>query len=247
MCVNGGPTAAGTGVTADRVWAGPSAIGFPREGGELQVGSENGVQFTSYTIDYDAAQATFVIPAGAWAQGSAHEIDEPVVSQQTWGHNVASIPASDPLTSFQAAAYMNGVYQEILSASVTLNNNLYADKFQLGDKFRAGIPEGLRTVECSLNAEFDDLILYRKFTAGREFELEIRAVQDNEAIDTNVANDPVYASKTLFMPKVKLTGTTPNIGGPDQVLIDHPGVCLRDNTRDINELVIIYVNTTAQI
>lgn len=238
----------GTAIVADRIWHGPAAVGFPRNGGELQVGSENGISFSSYTIDYDLGTATLVVAASEWNQGSAHEIDEPVVSQQTWGHDVDPIPDSNPLSSFQAAAYMDGVFQEILSASVSLNNNLYADKFQLGDKFRAGIPEGIRVVECSLNAEFDDLILYRKFTAGRAFELEIIAVQDDEAIGgTGASADKVYASKTVFLPHVELTGTTPNIGGPDQILIDHPGVCLRDETRDINEMVVIFVNETAQI
>jgi len=247
MRVDGVVVAGTAAVTADRVWVGPSAIGFPREGGILQVGSENGVAFSSYTIDYDTALATFIVDPVEWNRGSAHELAEPVVSQQTWGHNVALPTDTDPLSSYQAAAYMNGVYQEVLSATVTLNNNLNTDKFQIGARFRAGVPEGMRSVECTLNAEFDDLILYRKYIDHNGFELEIRAVQDSEPINTAILVDPVYASKTLFMPKVELTGTTPNIGGPDQILIDHPGVCMRDTVRDINELVVIFVNESPSV
>lgn len=223
-------------------------IGFA-PAGTVQVGAENDITYTSITIDpvSETAQLNGVPATGAASLSVAHSAGEPVVPQVSWD-TPADPPTTDPLSSFQAAVYIDGVAQEVLSATFTLNNNLYADKFQLGDRYRAGLPEQQRTVEGSINVEFDDMILYHKYINGTEAFFEIRCVDDSERIDTSAAaGREVYRQKHCIFPVIKYTGTTPQIGGPDQITHDMPFTGLRDIANDMNELGIIFVNTDSSI
>jgi len=236
----------GAGPLAQRVYTGPGIVGFGKSG-TIQVGSENEITYSGTEVSITAGTAK-LLTVSNWASGSTHAIDEPVAPQVTWGSDVAEPTATDPLSSFQAAVYIDGVAQEVLSATWTLNNNLFTDKYQLGDRFRAGLPEQQRTVEGSLNVEFDDMILYHKYVNGTAAFLEIRCVDDGYQIDDSApAGFEVYGQKHCILPNIEYTGTTPQIGGPDQITHDMPFTALIDSTNDMNEIAVIFVNDRATI
>lgn len=220
----------------------PQAIGFNPNGGTIQIGDENDITYTAIS---SYSPLTLTLPAtGAGATTVTHAVDEPVVPQVSWGE-LNDPPATDILSSFQSAVYMDSSAQEVLNGSFTLNNNLYTDKFQLGDKFRAGLPEQQRSVEGLIHVEFDDLILYHKFINGTEAYLEFRCVDESETIGDNgsdTTND-VYRQAHYILPRIKFTGTTPQIGGPEIIEHDMNFVALQDPTNNHNELIAIFVNT----
>ena len=224
-------------------------IGFNPAGSTIQIESENEITYTGVNA-YNGV-ITGIPGSGTGSITVDHAVDVPVVPQLSWGTPTAP-PETDPLSSFQAAIYVDGVAQEVLSATFTLNNNLFADKFQLGDRFRAGLPEQQRTVEGSLNVEFDDVILYKKYINGVAAFFEIRCIDDSArldslAVDTAPAAHWVYGQKHCILPNIEYTGTTPQIGGPDQITHDLPFTALRDVPNDMNELAIIFVNANPTI
>jgi len=233
---------AGTGPIGQRLYLGPGIIGFNKVG-EVQVGSENEIAYDGTEVSITAGTAKLKNITN-WASDSDHAAGEPVAVQGHWD-DPADPPTTDPLSSFQAAVYLDGVAQEVLSGSWTLNNNLFADKFQLGDRFRAGLPEQLRTVEGVLNVEFDDEILYHKYINATSAYLEFRSVDEGEVI--NGAGNDVYRQKHVLFPNIEFTGTTPQIGGPDQITHDMNFTALVDQENSMNEVVVILVNTVATI
>lgn len=220
-----------------------AVIGFDKTGGTIQIGDENGIAYTSYTYSTVTGLATFTVGAGEIDY--AHAEGEPVGAQVAWDDPVDP-PSTDMLTSFQAGIYIDGSWEEVLSGNWTLNNNLYPDKFQMGERFRAGLPEQQRTVEGLIHVEFDNLILYHKFINGTEAFLEIRAVDESESIATpagDTAGYTVYRQKHTLFPRIKFTGTTPQIGGPEMIEHDMNYTALRDPDNDMNEVAVIFVNS----
>ncbi len=225
-------------------------IGFNFAGGTVQMESENDITYTGY----NAYSGIFsgVPAAGAGEISYDHLATLPVAPQVTWGTAVAEPPDLNPLTSFKAAVYINGVANEVLTASWTLNNNLFADKFQLGDRFRAGLPEQQRTVEGSITVEFDDMILYNNYVDGAKGYLEIRCIEDDNRIDSQGAQTAptghwVYSQEHCIFPKIYYSGTTPQIGGPEQITHDMPFQAYVDNSITMNEMAVIFVNERASI
>ena len=223
-----------------RVSVASQIIGFDPAGGTIQVGTESGITYDSYV----ASTGVFTLTDGQEIVVT-HEIDEPVVPQVVWHQDEVTAPVVDPLSSFQAGVYIDGTFQEVLGGSVTLNNNHNTDKYQLGSRFRAGLPEQRRTVEGSLNIEFDDMILYRKFVNGTPAFLEFRCVDDSETIGTNgtTTADDVYRQKHVLLPNIEFTGSTPNVEGEEMITYDMPFTALRDVANNMNEMAVIFVNT----
>jgi len=220
----------------------PQIIGFDNAGGTFQLEDENDLVYGG--VNVGAGQLTGIPAAGEGSISEAHPVDVPVVGQDSWGD--PNPPAqTDMLSSFQAAVYIDGSAQEVLSGNWNLNNNLYTDKFQLGDRYRAGLPEQQRTVEGLIHVEFDDLILYKKYIEGTPAFLEFRSVDDSEVIGTDgvgTTND-VYAQKHVILPHIEYTGTTPVIGGPEIIEHDMNFTALQDEENNINEIAVIFVNT----
>jgi len=217
--------------------AGTQIVGFPLAGGTIQIGAENGITYTAYT----PSTGVFTGVSGITI---AHKANEPIVGQIPWG-TVVVPPTTKPLSSFQAAVYVTDetgalAVQEVLSGSWTLNNNLYTDKYQLGDRFRAGLPEQQRTVEGLIHVEFDNLRLYHKFINGTSHRLEFRSVDDSETINTS--GNTVYRQFHVLFSKIEFTGTTPQIGGPEMIEHDQNFTALRDLDYNVNEVVAIFVN-----
>ena len=229
----------------ERAYLGPSVVGF-KSAGVLQIGDENGVTYTGYTYDTATSLMTITgIPAsGAASIQYAHAENEPVGTQVAWD-TPADPPATDMLTSFQAGMYLDGAWLEVMSGNWTINNNLNADKYQMGSRTRAGLPEQQRTVEGLIHVEFDNLILYHKFINGTAAFLEVRAIDDTEVISGvgTPAGSEVYRQMHVLFPNIKYTGTTPQIGGPEMIEHDMNFTALQDTTNNMNEMAVIFVNT----
>lgn len=208
----------------------------------LQIEGENDITYTAYTINANGSAVIYGIPAsGTGAITRSHPANVPIAPQSTAAESLLTPTTQEPLISFQAGMYMNSVFQEVLSASYTLNNNLFADKYQLGDRFRAQIPEQKREVTGTLSTEFDDLVLYRKFVNSVAVELEIRTVDDGAF--GLIGSTGVYRQKHIIFTKVKYSGTTPLIGGPDVIKVDGPFQAFYDTADDEPEMIMIIVNS----
>ena len=148
----------------------------------------------------------------------------------------AAIPDVPPYSYFEGQGYQYSGYVrdadsygvgdqefEIVNATFTLDNGLFTDKFVLGSRFRAMLPEQQRNVTGTLTFEFDNLLQYRKFYDGTEFAFDIRLVsQDTQSgwFDGGTENLPY--SSVFYFAKCKYNGTTPNADGPDLIITDFP-------------------------
>jgi len=149
-----------------------------------------------------------------------------------------------PLSSFEIAVYMNGYFEEVLSASLSLNNNLDTDKFFLGDRFRAFAVEGRTEIDGTLGMEFDDGKHYVKFLNGEYFTLEIKCI--NEDDESLIGNFQVPSQAYFFLPRCKFSGDTPNIDGPEIINHDMPFMATVDDKYRTTDLVVILVNAEGQ-
>lgn len=208
---------------------------------KLQVEDDNDVTYTGITINANGTAVLFGIPtSGTGSIPHSHAVGVPVAPASTAAESTLTPPSTEPLVSFQAGFYLDSSFQEALSVNYTLNNNLFADKFQLGDRFRAQIPEQRREVTGSVSIEFDNLIMYRKFVNSTATELEIRIVDDS--VTGQIGSTGVYRQKNHIFPKCKFEGTTPTAGGPDVINMDMPFQAIYDTTDDEPEMILILVN-----
>lgn len=214
---------------------------------KLQIEGENDITYTAIALGPSSTAFINGIPANGagsitLAHGSATSY-VPIAPQSSAAQNALTPTSQEPLTSFQAAMYVDGVFNEILNASFSVNNNLFTGKFQLGDRYRAQLPEQLREVTGSITVEFDDLVMYRKFVNSTDTELEIRCVDDGT--DGQIGATGVYRQKHIIFPKVKFTGNTPVIGGPDVITMDMAFQSFYDTDDDEPEIIMILVNNIA--
>lgn len=232
----------GTGIAGFRQRnAGGTMLGTPTY--TLQVEGENDITYVGYSLALNGGAVIFGIPpTGAGSITKAHAVDMPIAPQISAAETVLVPPTTDPLTSFQAGVYAANVYQEVLSATWTLNNNLFDGKFQLGDRYRAMAPEQRREVTGSMNMEFDDLVMYTRYTNSKAIQLEFRVVDDGA--NGQIGTTGVYRQIHYIFPKIKLTGTTPNAGGPDVITYDGPFQAMYDIEDDEPEVIMIIVNSS---
>jgi hypothetical protein len=157
----------------------------------------------------------------------------------------ATYAAAEPFTGFQGAVTIDGVASGIMSCNFTLTNNLYGDKFELGDRQRAALIEQRRTTEGTLNMEFDNLDFYRRFVNGVSGNLII-ALTSDQYCD---ANHGTKMSMTLRFPNIKFSGSTPVLGGPDIITTDFPFTALYDDVSSpaVPDLRITLVNSQPYI
>jgi hypothetical protein len=153
-----------------------------------------------------------------------------------------SYEAEDPFTGFQGAVTLDGSSQGVMGASFTLTNNLYGEKYELGDRQRAALVAQRRTVEGSLTLEFDDLDMYRKFVNGVAGDINIVLTSD-EYINSSTTKH----SLAIRMPEIKFSGTTPTVGGEDIIVTDFPFNSLYDDSAGIPDLRLTLTNGQAYI
>ncbi len=106
-----------------------------------------------------------------------------------------------------------------LVASVTLNlaNNLNA-VYTLGSNSKADISEGRSNLTGSLSALFQDLTLLNKWLDKTPSSLDLR-IPD--------ADGNQYR---IYIPNIEFSGSTPQVGGENEIMLDMPFQALLDET-----------------
>ena len=215
---------------------------FPASG-QITLGERTGITYTTKEVDHLGSSKTRL--SGIPATGDA-AIDRPHVKGENVDCRSSNLVSgfieslSDPLTSFESMVYIDGYFEEVLSGSITLNNNLNTDKFGLGSRNRLQIVEEDAVVEASLNMEFDDGKFYTKFKEGTYFALEFKCI--SEADESEIGNTGVLEQGYYLVPKCKFSGNTPFIEGKSYITHDMPMQCIVDDENDTTDLVIILVN-----
>ena len=150
--------------------------------------------------------------------------------------------SEDPFTGFQGAVTLDDSAQGVMGINFTLTNNLYGEKYELGDRQRAALVAQKRTVEGSMMLEFDDLDMYRKFVNGVAGDINITLTSD-EYINSSTTKFAL----AIRMPEIKFSGTTPTVGGEDIITTDFPFNSLYDDTAGIPDLRITLTNGQSYI
>jgi len=153
----------------------------------------------------------------------------------------------DPFSGFEGALTLDGATEDIMGWSCTLNNNLFGEKYHLGERTRAKLPEQKRNVEGVVNVEFDDLDLYRKFLNGTAANLVMIFTSATYISTTALGNSPSQYSLTIRQPDIEFNGSTPVIADEGIILTDMPYVALWDDANDIPELRITVVSNIPYI
>lgn len=212
----------------------------------ISIGEERDIIYTTLTDNLDGTVTLGGIPSTGDGSISRHHLKKDNVDLRTslTNENIVANPVyrsnQSPLTSFESLLCLDGYFEEVLSASVNINNNLNGDKFGLGQRERFGIVEEQRTVDGSLNVEFDDGKLYKKFQEGEFFSQEFRCV--SEADDSEIGSSDIFHQVYVFLPKCKFNGTTPNVADTSYIQVDMPFSAIYDDDYDTAEVVIIMVN-----
>jgi len=159
----------------------------------------------------------------------------------------ASYPTLDPFAGFDGALTVDGSSQPIMGWNCTLNNNLYGEKYHLGYRTRASLPEQKRSVEGSVNVEFDNLDLYRRFVNGTAGNLVMTFTSDTYISDTILGNSLTQYSLAIRQPNIEFNGTTPTIADEGIITVDMPYVAMYDDVNNIPELRLTIVNSLAYL
>jgi len=125
----------------------------------------------------------------------------------------------------------------IMGLSSTITNNLFGDKYELGDRQRAALKEQQMAVEGTVTLEFDNLDLYRKFINGTAMDLDFTFTSDEYINDSTTK----YSAIVTYA-NAKFSGTTPVAGGPEIITTDFPFVGLYDDTLGCSMQVVLTNN-----
>lgn len=216
---------------------------FPNSG-VLTIGEETGMTYSAVT---DNGNGTYTLTmadtnvANVTAIQRAHFIGENVDSRTSTAVASPYEGNNSPLTAFETLVYLDGYFEEVLSGTLTLNNNLNTDKYGLGSRYKLATVEQRAVVEASLTMEFDDGKHYKKFVEGEYFSLEFKCV--SEADDSLIGATGVFSQAYYYLPKCKFDGTTPNIQGDSYITHDMPITAVVDDELKTTDLVIFLVNS----
>jgi hypothetical protein len=216
---------------------------FP-DAGVLTIGEETGMTYSGIVDNLDG---TFTITmldtniANVTAVQRAHFLGENVDSRSSTAVATPYEGNNSPLTAFETLVYLDGYFEEVLSGTLTMNNNLNTDKYGLGSRYKLATVEQRAVVEASLTMEFDDGKHYKKFVEGEYFSLEFKCV--SEADDSLIGATGVFSQAYYYLPKCKFDGTTPNIQGDSYITHDMPITAVVDDAMNTTDLVIFLVNS----
>lgn len=159
----------------------------------------------------------------------------------------ASYSDIDPYSGWEGALEIDDVSQPIMGWTCTVNNNLFGDKYHLGEKVRGKLPEQKRSVEGGVTVEFDDLDLYRRFINGTQGNLVMAFVSSDYIETTALGNSATQYSMTVRQPRIEFNGTTPVAADEGIITTEMPYVALWNDTNGIPELRITIVSDTPYI
>jgi len=211
--------------------------------GRITIGEETGMTYSSKTLNPDGTTTLTMADtnvANATAIQRLHLKGENVDPRTTTAVASPVVGMNSPLTVFESVAYIDGYYEEVLSGSITLNNNLNPDKMMLGDRGRAQLVEQRAEVEANLSLEFDDGKNYIKFLKGIRFALEVRCVSEEE--DSEIGTTGILSQAYFLLPQCRYTGTTPNASDDSYIVHDMPIIVEPNDMFNTTDYIIILVN-----
>jgi len=179
--------------------------------------------------------------------------DSELVAGDTWyfetikAATTAVYGTIDPFSGFEGALTIDGSVEDIMGWTCTLNNNLYGEKYHLGKKTRGKLPEQKRNIEGTVNTEFDNLDLYRKFINGTPGNLVMVFTSPSYISTTALGNSATQYSITVRQPNIEFNGATPTNADEGIITTDFPYVAMWDDTNDIPELRITVVSNVPYI
>lgn len=222
------------------VYLNEEPVAFRTNGGTFSIGEETNLTYTAIhapgasgnTTQYYRLNGIPSSGTGAITLAS-HPIGTTVDSRSSVASTPPNIYEIGKIASFEANIVQDNSLLEVLSASITLNNNLATDKFILGSKSRAATVPGRAMVDGQLSMEFDSGIQYRKFKDKTPFSLEIRCVSESvEDIYFGGILHPVVS--TFFMPNCAYDGNTPGTADESFLTMDAPFKSYDDTSTIMN-------------
>ncbi len=130
---------------------------------------------------------------------------------------------NDPFSGFNGTVTIDSEVECVKSFDMTLNNNMSADQYCMGDRNRNSLPPGRREIEGTISTELTDLVFYNKFRQGTSAQLVV-------FFDLLEDTAPNTETMKIIFPKIKFNGTTPTVGGPDAIPQELPFTVLFDKT-----------------
>ncbi len=159
--------------------------------------------------------------------------------------STTSYSAVEAFTGVEGALTIAGSAQDIQGFSATVNNNLYGDKFHMGVKTRAKLPEQKRLVEGSVTVEFDNLDLCRKFINGTQSNFVFTFTSPDYVTSTVLGDSKTQYAMAVRLPAVEFDGETPTASDESLIQTDMPFVALFDDVNDIPEMRITLTTDSA--
>lgn len=153
----------------------------------------------------------------------------------------ATTPSSNGFTGYQCVVAIKGADEvsytdisNVVSGSMTINNNIETDGYVLGNAFRASAVYGRRDIAGDFSIFFEDLDLYDTyFVTGAEASLKF-----------TFTNTPLNDILVVTFPRVKLGGESPKIADQGGINIPFTFQARRDDTEQTDVIVSI-TNSTA--
>lgn len=210
------------------VYLNEEPVSFRTTGGTFSIGEETDLTYTAIHAPGASGNTTsYYRLNGIPSSGSgaitlaSHPIGTTVDSRSSVASTPPNIYEIGKIASFEANVVQNNDLLEVLSASITLNNNLATDKFVLGSKARAATVPGRAMVDGQLSIEFDSGIQYRKFKDKTPFSLEVRCISESVE-DTYFGGTLHPIATSFFMPNCSYDGNTPNTADESFLTMDAP-------------------------
>jgi hypothetical protein len=131
-----------------------------------------------------------------------------------------------------------GVYVDlgnVVSGSISINNNFETDKYVLGSAFRASALPGKRECKGDFTVFFEDTALYNVYKTGAECGMKFTF--------TNLTGQQLI----IHFPIVKVGGEAPKIASAGGVNLPLNFQARRDGDTEMTDVIITLVNTVATI
>lgn len=156
--------------------------------------------------------------------------------------DVAYASDQDPFSGFEGNLTIDGVDQPVMGWNTTLTNDLFGDKYHMGERVRGMLPEQQRTIEGTLTVEFDDLDLYRRFVNGVAAALLVDFKSAVKISDQYQGDSKTEFEMIVSQPNIEFNGATPVIAGMELIQTDMPYVALWDDAGGNPDMTVTLYN-----
>jgi len=196
-------------------------VGRPDETGTLQPFSYVGGMVSSFSLEAstgEIASCTFTVNA----------------QDEKTNETLATPSYPDPLrllTFVGGSLKIAGSEVEVTSASVEGDNGLSTDRWKFGSKLRKRPARGLRAFTGEFEAYFSNLDLYNRYINGDEATLTL-------TFEGETLSDGSTPAKVEFSALVRFDGSTPQVGGSDEVMQSISYKAVSDSTNPTKLTVV---------